>query len=90
MWERFYDLIKVAQSREFEKTLYKFITCSNLYEAQSVIVKNSYAQFKKKKNLVIILCFYHLIYELHNSKSFILSFFLTFNIMNIWGGAVRQ
>lgn len=49
MWERFYDLIKVAQSREFEKTLYKFITCSNLYEAQSVIVKNSYAQFKKKK-----------------------------------------
>lgn len=49
MWERFYDLIKVAQSREFEKTFYKFITCSNLYEAQSVIVKNSYAQFKKKK-----------------------------------------
>lgn len=35
---------------------------------------------------MIILCFYYLIHELHNFKSFILSFFLMFNIMNIWGG----
>lgn len=54
------------------------------------LLKTPMRSLKKKKNLVIILCFYHLIYELHNSKSFILSFFLTFNIMNIWGGAVRQ